>query len=82
MWLILELEPLAVTLSFFGAIAIRFPHIVHSTVVASEAGYDPLTLAGVVSEDGGTVTTTELPIAINFYTPYYTFEGISLHIQF
>ena len=56
---------------FCGKIAISFPHILHSTVVASKAGHDPLTFSDVVGEDGGIVTTTESPITMTFYTPYF-----------
>ena len=44
-------------------------------MVAKDSGFDPLTLAGVVSDDGLVSTTTELPIAMTFYTPYRTREG-------
>ena len=62
-------------LAFCLALVIRCPQILHSSVVAPDVGLDPLTLAGVVSDDGLVLTTTELPIAMTFYTPYKSREG-------
>ena len=59
---------------FFGTIAARFPHIIQSIVVASEAGFSPLTLAGIVSDNGSSVTTTKLPIAFTFHTSFVTYD--------
>ena len=44
-------------------------------MVAKDSGLDPLTLASVVTDDGTVATTTELPIAMTFNTPYKTLEG-------
>ena len=55
---------------FFGTFGICFPHVIHSIVVASEAGYSPLTLAGIVAEDVTSTTKTDLPIALTYKTPF------------
>ena len=62
-------------MQFFLALVIRCPEILHSCVVAKDAGFDPLTFAGVVTDDGTVAATTELPLAMTFNTPYKTLEG-------
>ena len=40
--------------------------------------HDPITLSGFVGQDGGTVTTTELSIAMIFFTPHKTIDEIPI----
>ena len=37
---------------FFGNFGARFPHTIEYIVVASNTGYSPITLSGIVKEDG------------------------------
>ena len=60
---------------FWLSMCIRFPEILHSFKTSKNTGYDPLTLSGVVGENGSMITTTELPLALTLYTPHHTPGG-------
>jgi hypothetical protein len=59
-------------LHFFAKIAKTFPHTV--AAVYAPQDYDPITLSGIVVQDGESVTT-KLTVAFKFKLPYLTKEG-------
>ena len=59
-------------LHFFAAIAKQYPHTVAS--IHSPADYSPITLSGIVQNEGASVTT-DLSVAFRFHLPYLTREG-------
>ena len=61
----------------FGTFTARFPYTVKCSVVASETGYSPITLSGIVKEDCMNSTCTKLPMAITFRLPFHTIDNKS-----
>ncbi len=59
-------------LHFFTKIAKAFPHMVAAMYAPKD--YAPITLSGIVKQNGESVTT-ELLVAFKFKLPYFTKEG-------
>ena len=57
---------------YISKIAKTFPWLVHS--IMTEESYAPITLSGIVHQEGSAVTT-ELPVAFTFHLPYKTTSG-------
>ena len=68
-------------LDFWCALIEQYPEILKSATVAKADGYAPIVLSGVVrQDDSASVTTTQLPLLIEVYTPYMTVDGKTVSI--
>ena len=58
-----------------------YPHLVKSITVAKDR-YSPIVLSGVVSKDNEARYTTNLPMVVELFLPYFTTEGSPTSIKF
>ena len=64
-------------------IAGAYPHVCKTMLDCCDGKYSPLKLAGIVSDNKSLdKLTTDLPVLLEFYTPYSTKEGEPLTVSF